>query len=540
MISDYEYILIGSGVAATALAQSLLDSNPKASILILEAGPRIELRDRRSWWDVALLGKEGNTPYDWTYDAESGPDAESAWTGGTQWGFKESRVRALGGSTMHWGGWSLRYQPEDFELFSRTERGANWPFGYEELEPWYTAAEILLSVGGRADEPGPPRTNPYPLPAFPWTAHEALLADAFEERGLVPGHMPIARFSRCMTTGTCKYCPIGSRYTATDHLAALVQNPAHNGLHIQSDSPVVELVAGPSRVNGVRVLNPISGADKFISGNRIVVCAGAYESPKLLLRSTSEYWPNGVGNRYDQVGRYLVTHTMLRVKGTAPKNEEHWFQEYDFPTLMSRTWDSPSRQATGKAFVFNNRSLPNTDIASLMTDGKTRKQVDQIVCGPRSAGLDAFVEEFGSFNNRVTLGGGIGKFGLPHTRVHFERNAGFDAVTSKVLEEMMSILKAAGYQPSSVKPTDVQTPRGDHASGTCRMGTNETSSVTDGNLLVHGLENLYVCSNAVLPNAAAVNPTLTLTALALRLGAYLSDVAQSFPEQEVKTRVQSA
>lgn len=539
MSAEYEYVLVGSGVAATILAQALLDSNPRTSILILEAGPKIELRNRRSWWDVALLGKEGNAPYDWTYDVESGPDTESTWTG-TQWGFKESRVRALGGSTLHWGGWSLRYQPEDFECLSRTEKGADWPFKYDELEPWYTAAEVVLSVGGRADEPGPPRTGPYPLPAFPWSAHEAMLADAFEARGLVPGHMPIARFSRCMTTGTCKYCPLGSRYTATDHLAALASNPLHTGLHIRTDSPVVALVAGTRRVSSVRVLNLKSGVEEVISGERVVVCAGAYESPKLLLRSASEHWPNGLGNQHDQVGRYLVTHTMLRVKGTKPTNTEQWFQEYDFPTLMSRTWDSPDRQAYGKVFLFNNRSLPNTDIAALMTEGKSRSQVNAIVAGPRSAGLDAFVEEFGSFNNRVTLGPSTGKFGLPHTRVHFERNSGFEAVTTQILADMMAILNAAGYQPAAVKPVDVQTPRGDHSSGTCRMGTDETSSVTDRNLRVHGLENLYVCSNAVLPNAAAVNPTLTLAALALRLGAHLSDVAPQHAEQEVRVSVEVA
>lgn len=539
MSADYETILIGSGVAATMLAQALLETNPKASILILEAGPMIELRNRRSWWDLALSPKDGKAPYEFTYDVESGPDAESTSTG-IPWGFKESRVRALGGSTMHWGGWALRYQPEDFACRTRTGQGADWPFGYNEIEPWYTAAEAVLSVGGRADEPGPPRTGPYPLPAFPWSAHESLLADAFEERGLVPGHMPIARFSRCMTTGTCRYCPIGSRYTATDHLASLLRDPAHTGLRVQTERPVVALVAGPTRVSGVRVLDRNSGEPEFISGDRIVVCAGAYESPKLLLRSVSEYWPNGIGNRYDQVGRYLVTHTMIRVKGKALKNDEQWFQEYDFPTLMSRTWDNPDRQASGKVFVFNNRSLPNTDIAALIAEGKTRQEVEQAVRGTRHAGLDAFVEEFGAFNNRVTLGAGTNKFKLPHTQIEFERSRDYEAEIARVLVDMTAILGAAGYAPADVKPTDILPPRGDHSSGTCRMGVDEASSVTDRNLLVHGLENLYVCSNAVLPNAAAVNPTLTLSALALRLGAHLSDIRSQRIAQEVQANVEPA
>lgn len=213
----FNHIVVGSGIAATLVCDRLLDVDPLASVLVLEAGERIPSRNRRSWWELVLADK---TPYSGTYDDDTAnnSDQESFSVGNVPWGFKESRVRAYGGSTMHWGGWALRYKEEDFECRSRTGRGADWPFGYDTLEPWYSLAEQILGVGGNADDEGPKRNGHYPLPAYPWSAHEAELADGFEAIGLKPGHMPIARFKRCITTGTCKYCPIGARYSAQDHM----------------------------------------------------------------------------------------------------------------------------------------------------------------------------------------------------------------------------------------------------------------------------------------------------------------------------------
>ncbi len=516
MKESYEYVIVGSGLAATLVTEALLTADPSSSLLVLEAGDRIRMRDRSSWWDLAMRGK---TPYSQTYDVETGDTAESFSKGGTTWGFKESRVRAFGGSTMHWGGWSLRFQVEDFECFTRTGRGADWPFGYSTLEPWYEKAEEVLAVGGAfKDLDCPPRRGDFPLPEFPWTAHESELATAFENAGLNPGHMPIARFHRCMTTGTCKYCPIGSRYTAQEHFEKIVSR-GYPSLTVKTNAPVVRLEADESRVNGVVYL--LGNTEVEATAENVVVCAGAIESPKLLLRSRSSAWPHGVGNNRDQIGRYLVTHSMLRVKGRAPTNPGRWFQEYDFPTLMSRSWDSEARQRRGKVFVFNNRTLPRVDLGAAMVAGRRRSEVDAVAAGPRQAGLDAFIEEFGHWDNRVTLGTNAGGFGLPSTDVHFTRSADMEPTSRIVLDAMGKMLTSCGYEVGDADKT-LELPRGDHSSGTCRMGVTEAESVTDANLRVHGLDNLFVCSNAVFPTAGAVNPTLTLAALSLRLGAHLS------------------
>lgn len=521
--AKYDYILIGSGVAATLVADRLLEENALASILVLEAGKRIPSRNRRSWWNLVL---ERRAPYVSTYDRElkEDPERESYSIGNTPWTFKESRVRAYGGSTMHWGGWALRFKEEDFHCRTNTGRGANWPFGYETMEPWYSLAEQILGVGGSDEgQAGPWRSGSYPLPAYPWSANETeLAATAFPAIGLVPGHMPIARFKRCMTTGTCKYCPIGARYSAQDHLDALLYNPRHRNLYLKTEAPVRRILAERHRAYGVEYFDAERQDWAFAEGEKIIVCAGTYESTKLMLASTTPEWPAGLGNRHDQVGRYIVTHLMMIVEATRPDNPAGLFQEYDFPTLMSRSWDTEARQAEGKVFVFNNRGLPRVEFENLMIQGKTRAEIKAVARGARKAGLHAFIEEFGDAENRLTLGKGTGFLGLPHTRINFSRRSppGFDRTVESVKLELLRGLEAAGFKrPEKLSS---ENPRGDHAAGTCRMGVSPDASVVNGDMAVHGIDNLYICSNATLPNVAAVNPTLTLAALSLRLGTRLA------------------
>jgi hypothetical protein len=116
-----------------------------------------------------------------------------------------------------------------------------------------------------------------------------------------------------------------------------------------------------------------------------------------------------------------VTHLLFSVEGTRKTNPKRLFQEYDFPTLMSRSWDTPDLQADGKMFVFNNRALPRIEFEKLMIDCTSRVDIDKVAEGPSQAGLSAFIEEFGDPQNRLTLAPGTGKFDLPKMRVSFSR-----------------------------------------------------------------------------------------------------------------------
>jgi choline dehydrogenase-like flavoprotein len=510
---EYDFILVGSGVAAATLAKELLERDAATSILMLEAGPVVPAKDRRGWWDYVVYNRR---PYAYTYDQPG----ETRSTGNIFWDFAENRVLAYGGSTMHWGGWCLRFKPEDFELCSQTGEGCDWPFGYDTLEPFYDRAEEYLSVCGDADESwNKGRKKPYPLPPFEWTAVDGEMVMAFRELGIEPGRMPIARYRKCMATGTCKYCPVGARFSAQYILDDLCGDQRYAKLVIQIGSPVTQILMGSKeKAIGVEFLQTATGKTSRAFAPTTVVCAGAYESPKLLLLSSSEHWPDGIGNDHDLVGRHITSHSMLAVRGVKSPNTECWYQEYDFPTLMSRTYDSPEYQKDGKLFIFKNRAVPNFDFAAKMISGLRRDQIVSELDGSREMELQAFLEEKGKFENRLTIGPGKNRFGLRGTVVNFNRTPEESSRAQARLALMEKVILQMGY---TVTKSKVEDPGGHHATGTCRMGVTPEIGVVDENLRVHGTENLFVCSNAVFPSESAVNPTLTLTALTMRLAEHL-------------------
>ena len=518
---EFQTIIIGSGVAAAAVATRLLAADARHRLLLLEAGPRVPSIDRRLWWDFHLSGRSA---YELCHDlplptAGSGP-AENESTGPTEWTFRESRMMGLGGSTYHWGGWGLRFKAEDFELRSRTGRGADWPITYDDLEPYYCEAESLLGIGGEDPHGWHRRSQDYPLPPFAHTAADGPMIDAFDKLGIAYASMPMARFRKCMTTGTCKYCPFGARFVASYLLDDLIESGRYPHLHIRARHVVSELIFDrKSRVIGMQVLNTETGATRSIYGERFVICAGSYESAKLLLRTWNAFWPNGAGNDTGLVGRHIISHPFLFVQGLSKSNPQRLQQELDFPTLMSRQFDTPNEQLGGKLFLFRDRSKPKIDLAQRMIEGRSRGEIEAELLGPTLWELQGFMEEFANPDNRIELGHGLNRLGLPQTRIHFARAAGFEQTSLERLRVMQEVIRAMGLEPGK---QGVQPQRGDHAASTCRMSRAPADGVVDEQLRVHDTDNLYVCSNAVFPSGAAVNPTLTVTALSLRLGDHLT------------------
>ena len=523
---EHQTIIVGSGVAASALTKRILEADSNHSVLVLEAGPRVPQKDRRAWWDYVIHGR---TAYDHCHDlplpGQKVSDAENESTGPTEWVFRESRMMGVGGSTYHWGGWGLRFKPEDFKLFSATQRGADWPIDYDDMKPYYYEAEVLLSVSGADPHNWTPRDGqPYPLPPFEATAADAPMIAAFDKLGIRHAPMPVARYRKCMTTGTCKYCPIGARFAASQLLDQLKEGGRSPNLQIQERCSVSELLLDQKdHVIGVRYLDCVSGRTREAYGQRVVICTGSYESPKLLLRSR-QFWEHGVGNDKKLVGRHIISHPFLYVRGMSTSNPMKLQQELDFPTLMSRHYDTPEQQRDGKLFLFRDRTKPRVDLAGLMKAGKTKAQIETAVTGPVEWELQGLMEEFSNPDNRVELGNGLNHLGLPQTRIRFDRAEGFREAANERLGWMKKVLQEMELKVGKTEGKDfgVLTQRGDHAASTCRMADSPEDGVVDKNLQVHGVKNLFVCSNAVFPSGAAVNPTLTVTALSLRLGELLS------------------
>jgi choline dehydrogenase-like flavoprotein len=539
-----DVLIIGSGVAASALANRLLQANPHRAILILEAGTKVKMQDQALWDDFMVSGGSySKLPYykynDLNYPERDAP-GENINVGATVVPLAGSRVMTYGGSTIHWGGWSFRLKAEDFKMKSNTGQGADWPIDYAELEPFYSQAECYIGVSGDSENQDPPRSAPYPFPAFPYTLEDQPAYRAMQALGIKTANVPIARHgitnttshhAPCKTTGTCKYCPFGARYAAPNFLNDMTNWGNFPNLSVMDNCVVEEVImASRNRASGVACLNKMTGQRLTIEANTVIVAGGAIESPKLLLRSCSDHWPNGVGNDHDLVGRYFITHPYFVFTATINSNPERLQPEMDFPTMCSRDFDSPQEQAKGKFILINPPSsftpLVNgktLSIAQMMQNGMLPQDIENAVTGPAQVQIHGMVEIPSEYKNRVMNLDTRNRMGLQETIVDYSQSEEFNtrmqeigAHVGRIFEEMGATL--AG--PPSVSW------RADHSACTCRMSENEQEGVIDKNLKLFGVDNLYVCSNAAFPTTGAINPTLTLTALALRLGEHLAAPVQ--------------
>lgn len=521
-------ILVGSGVAGTVLARQLLATG-NYEITMFEAGSDFTPGERRIWLDHMVGAREIYEPF---FDD---PD-----TGHEHMRVHGARLFMKGGTTNHWGGLTPRFKPEDFELKSRTGYGVDWPITYDDMAPYYAKAETLLGVTGDSNNDDPPRYGEkYPFLHTDFSISDAIVIDALTKLNISYGHMSIARNGdRCITTGTCNYCPVNARYTALYDLVQL-QSEYGDKLTIEYDSPVTKiLMAGRKRTRGVEYLDLKTGTVKSAEGDAVILSSGTIESCKLLLASANGDWPDGIGNDSDHVGRHLIGHPLMEAVGVKPENPGNVFDELaGFSTLISRHFDSPEYQHKGKMW-FSGGASPVASLEDSILSNVSRTDLEVKLASDLRISVGGEMEQFESPENRVSLGRGKTRHGLPKTKIDFSIHETTVKTRQEHAETFAKILKAAGCKEQSIE-TGTYDPDGAHASGTCRMSFSDADGVVDPNLQVHGTDNLYVCSNAVFPSIAAANPTLTGAALAVRLAEHISGASiRSQQRSKPKTEAQ--
>ena len=544
-------IIIGSGVAGVAIATRLLHHNPKASILMFEAGNYIRMKDFALFHSYLVKNKlpeDRNGVYDSCSDLPYGDrdrPGENVSVGKTLVPLDGARLMIYGGTTVHWGGWSFRLKPEDFRLHSNTGFGIDWPISYEDLEPYYCEAEHFIGVTGDSNDKVTPRSREYPYRPFPFTLEDGLYIDAFKNLGVTYSHLPIARtgipansplHAPCQTTGTCKYCPFGARFAAANYLDDIRNLEAHPNLVIMKNVIVEEIIMNSkSKVSAVRFLDKNKGEFHVASAARIILTAGAIESPKLLLRSTSKLWREGIGNDTQLVGKNFITHPYFSFKATLQSNPKRLQPQMNLPTLVSRHFDSEAEQKKGKFILINPSSSPVVNLAKAMMQGKNRDEIIAMVEGPVDVQMQGMLEIFSSANNKISNYTQRNRVGLLETVVDYSQDVTFDQRIQEIQKIVTGIFnEMAASNTMEDRPISW---RADHAACTTRMSRTPEEGVVDSNLKIHGVDNLYVCSNASFASLGAVNPTLTLTALSIRLADHL--IKQSDPDYDPFSNVQS-
>lgn len=169
--------------------------------------------------------------------------------------------------------------------------------------------------------------------------------------------------------------------------------------------------------------------------------------------------------------------------------------------------------------MINPPSSPKLNLARSMGSGKSREEIIKSIQNNATVQLQGIVEVFSEARNRVTNTKKTNRFGLWETKIEFWKSPGFEDRMKEIEGTVKKIFEQMGAVDVGIE-TAISW-RADHAACTTRMSSDPEVGVVDQNLKIHGTSNIYVCSNSSFSSLGAVNPTLTLTALSLRLAGHL-------------------
>ncbi|WP_082230651.1 GMC family oxidoreductase [Haloprofundus marisrubri] len=523
--------VVGAGPAGGLVAHRLAERGH--DVVVLEAGPRFDPAERLERMERAIRPSADDRSV-W---AMGGPRDAFTTPGERFYPLNVARVKGVGGSTLHWQGMVMRLHESDFRRESRNGVAADWPVDYETLAPYYAEAEAALGVAGASDNPfAPPRDDPHPLPAFEPSYSDSLFAEACERVGVTTHSVPNARNSEpydgrsaCVGFGTCKpVCPSGAKYTAESH----VEKAEQAGARVLDQVPVQRLEhdAAGERVEAAVYATPES--EEFRQEARAFVLAcGGVENPRLLLLSASEQYPDGLANSSGAVGRYFMDHLFAGMGGTVEKRTRQ--NHVGFITTESHQfYDDPGAGAKG-----TDGAIPATDAdlgpIKLEFLNYAGPSPVEMALGAETWGDDLLSQLREGYGNHVAMGALVGQLpraenrisldpertddhGNPVPAIHWRVDDRTKRTLKRANEIQRRILEAMGVDIQwSVGPDN--TGPAYHHMGTTRMGTDPESSVVDSRLRTHDLSNLWIPSSSAFVTSGAMNPTLTIAALALRV-----------------------
>jgi choline dehydrogenase-like flavoprotein len=487
---DVDVVVIGSGMGGATFAAGLARSG--AQIVILERGER--LADSEHTRDPRAIFQRGFfRPKETWYDAKGEA-------------FNPGNYYYVGGNTKLYGAVLIRYRAEDFRPIQYAEGATpGWPFEYEELEPWYGKAEALYQTRGKlgGDPTEPPHSTAYPFPPVPDEPAIAALRERLTGLGLHPFSLPLGvDIETWLKRGETPWDAFPDTLTGKmdAESCGLAAALAHDNVRLETNARVTRLETDGAGKQIESVVFERDGETLRLKPRVVALAAGAVNSALLLLASANGAMPAGLANRADAVGRHFMNHNLSAALAINPL----------------RVNDSIYQKTIGLNDFYLNDGRGGTPLGNVQLLGKVSGAIlkSEMRWAPEAAlGLLArrtfdflfMSEDLPSPESRVRLDG---------SRVVLDWRRSNMAAQNGLIARMREMLRAAGFPVVLVKPFDRRTPS--HQCGTIRMGSDSARAAVDPECRAFDHPNLFVVDASVLPTSAAVNPSLTVAALALR------------------------
>lgn len=536
-----DILVIGAGASGVIM-----------SLTLAEAGLKVVCLDQGGWTEPARhphFGKDFvyRRQTDWNPEPalRRGPDdypVEGDQSHALMW-------NGVGGSTNVYAALWPRLRPSDFRKGSEHGLAPDWPITYAELAPFYDAADRLVGVSGLAGDPGMPPRPPYPCGPMPLRESGRVMAKGFDRMGWHWWPMPVGTISQpydgraaCNGCGNCASgCPRGSMAKMS---VTLWPRALAAGVQLRTGARVERIETAPDgRATGAVYIDRSTGNRIKQTADIVILASNGVGSPRLLLLSDSARHPRGLANANDIVGRYLLHHTLVAA--------EIWV-------------DDPIRSYIGNSGALISSQFAETDPARGFVNGFNFNVTRTGPAGAAAIGAfgsrpapwgaghhDYFARRFGhgfgayaigddlpQADNRITLSTTeTDSDGLPAAKLHYvphENDRRLMRYSIDRLRDIASSVDAFDVAINDYLEDGVYRTPAWHMLGTCRMGADPATSTVDRWHQAWDVPNLYICDGSSFTTGGVVNPTSTVTALALRCAQHVAETARSQPLSDCK------
>jgi choline dehydrogenase-like flavoprotein len=534
-------VIIGAGAAGGIVAKELATGG--LSVLLLERGKLLtaldcrkdDLRNQRTTVLGAAFGPDDDSGQPRVFvDGQGIASTVQPSEGGYQ-----NNAACVGGGTVSYGAQAWRYLPQDFRMKSTYGAPAgssleDWPVSYDDLEPFYDKAEHEIGVSGDYSTTPfhGPRKRPLPMPPLPPNREFGILEPAAKRLGLHPFHLPMLRNSvpyngrgPCMRCRWCCgfACEVDAKNGTQNTVIPVALSTAL--CELRTECMVTQILTDDrGRARGVSYVDSHGNLQEQ-PAEIVIVSACAIESARLLLNSRSKLFPNGLGNRFDQVGRHLQGHHYTGATGYFD------FDTYDDvgpgASIAVTDYNHGTQGLCGGGMLANEFIRLPIHMVDKLPPGTPRwgtqhKQAMRhwhkrniVIMGP--------TQQIPSAEARITVDPVVrDKWGMSVARIQGNVHPHtYDIGHVQSLRAEAWLREAGAIQTSLMSYRSQTVGASQHQAGTCRMGSDPRASVVNAKCQVHDVDNLFVIDGSVHVTNGGFNPVLTIMAVAYYASANL-------------------
>jgi choline dehydrogenase-like flavoprotein len=531
-----DVLIVGAGPSGGVVARYLAEHG--VDVLALEQGdwvdsaefpakrPEIELLITRDWNPNPNVRQ---LPSDYPIDASASDVVPMVYNG-------------VGGGTILFGGAWHRALPSDFEVRTRDGVADDWPISYADLEPYYAQTFRWFGVSGHPGDPAyPPHQGP-PNPALPLGDGGLMMARAMSERGWHwwPASQAIASRNTaglgiCRGWGTCgSGCPEHAKASAD---LAVWKPAVAAGARLVTGARVRKVTTSASGLATGAHFVERDGAEHHVKASVVVLAANGIGTPRLLMLSSSTDAPDGLANSSGLVGRNLMMHPYMAIRGSFDEPIESWMGPWGnrLYSLQFYETDQSRGFVRGAKWSLNSTAGPLFALSGYDYDlvgggsgshpwGPAHHDYVRTRVG-HSISWDVIVDDLPEEANRVELHPTLtDSDGIPSPAVIYKDSQNTEQLIAFHTARAVESLEAAGARV--IDPMRVHA-CGWHILGTTRMGDDPARSVVDSFGRAHDVNNLFIVDGGTFVTSTGVNPTATIAALALRSAEHILATRQS-------------